>query len=276
LEFDAWTNSFTDAPMKLGAICERSEVAWPGTLRHFIAYAKDIGIAYPLTLKLMADNVSWGSNVLNYMNQIARSDYLSWLFAAADGKLTLRPVVQWSDSGLIWSPGAAVASFGGANIAYQSITAQYGSETLYSHVSIDTSAIDAQTAVVADLDAWTADYGPARRLTVAEILLQGYTVPGTGLLVSAEDVVLGLAEALLAFYETPTFRITEISIELSALSGANQTTVLGIDIADAVSISFTPNGVGSAISQTLAVQGIAHDITPDSHVVTLSVIDYTA
>jgi hypothetical protein len=106
--------------------------------------------------------------------------------------------------------------------------------------------------------------------------LQGYTVPGTGLLVSAEDVVLGLAEALLAFYETPTFRITEISIELSALSGANQTTVLGIDIADAVSISFTPNGVGSAISQTLAVQGIAHDITPDSHVVTLSVIDYTA
>jgi hypothetical protein len=270
LEFDAWTSSGTNATAKLSAICDRSEVAWPDPLRDFIGFSRaPVGSnASPVTL--VADNVSWGSNVLAYMQLIARSDYLSWLFAAADGKLTLRPTVQWSAAEDNWTPGAAVASFGGANIPYQSITAQYGSETLYSHVSADTPAIDAQTAVVADLNAWTLDYGPPRRLTVADLLIGG------DVNVSAEDLTLELAEALLALYEAPAFRITEISVELAGLSTANQNIVLGIDIAEAVAISFTPNGITPAISQTVAVQGIAHDITPDSHVVTLSVIDYTA
>jgi hypothetical protein len=275
LEFDAWTNGYTYATAKLSAICERSEVAWPGTLRDFIGFSRESengAEAIPVTL--VSDSVSWGSNVLSYMQLIARSDFLSWLFASADGTLTLRPVVQWSTAYDNWTPGAAVASFGGANIPYQSITAQYGSETLYSHVSADTAAIDAQTAVVADLAAWTLDYGPPRRLTVADLLIDGDTT--TPAAYTAQEVTLELAESLLAFYEAPAFRITEISIELAGLSTANQNTVLGIDIAEAVAISFTPNGITPAISQTVAVQGIAHDITPDSHVVTLSVIDYTA
>ena len=275
LEFDAWTNGYTYATAKLSAICDRSEVAWPGTLQDFIGFSRGPvgGESVPVTL--VSDSVSWGSNVLSYMQLIARSDYLSWLFAAADGKLTLRPTVQWSATdGSNWTPGAAVASFGGANIPYQSITAQYGSETLYSHVSADTAAIDAQTAVVADLAAWTLDYGPPRRLTVADLLIDGDTT--TPAAYTAQEVTLELAESLLAFYEAPAFRITEISVELAGLSTANQNIVLGIDIAEAVAISFTPNGITPAISQTVAVQGIAHDITPDSHVVTLSVIDYTA
>jgi hypothetical protein len=271
LEFDAWTNGYTYATAKLSAICDRSEVAWPDPLQDFIGFSRAPVGGGPVSVTLVSDSVSWGSNVLSYMQLIARSDYLSWLFAAADGKLTLRPTVQWSATdGSNWTPGAAVASFGGANIPYQSITAQYGSETLYSHVSADTPAIDAQTAVVADLNAWTLDYGPPRRLTVTDLLIGG-DVNG-----SAEDLTLGLAESLLAFYEAPAFRITEISVELAGLSTANQNIMLGIDIAEAVAISFTPNGITPAISQTVAVQGIAHDITPDSHVVTLSVIDYTA
>jgi hypothetical protein len=269
IEFDAWTNSTPYSTTKLEAICNRPEVGWPAGLRDFIG--AQIFNGTPTNIPLQSDSVTWGSNVLNYCQLIARSDWLSFLFASADGLLTLRPVVDLLQSNNSWVPGAAVASFGGANIPYQAIAAQYGSEVLYSEVSVDLEGGVAQTASVADPVAWQQTYGPLRRLSLSALLLDGYdSAPYTG-----EEMAEFLALDLLAFYEAPAFRITEFSVELAALSGANQTTVLGIDIADVVSISFTPNNVGSAISQTLVVQGIAHEITPDSHMVTFSVIDYT-
>jgi len=276
VEFDAWTNLERYAPSKLTAICERSEVQWPGTLRDFIPadYIILRTVTGPITMA--QDAVSWGSNVLNYMKLIARSEWLSWLFASADGVLTLRPVVQFASLDNDWTPGAAVAAFGGAGIRFQTISAQYGSERLYAEVSVDTPFIDAQTATVADPELWQQTYGPIRRLSISELLLTGFTSPPPlALLVSTEDFVMNLSDDLLAFYEAPAFRITEFSVELAALSPANQATVLGIDIAQVVDIEFTPNGVGDPISQTLVVQGVGHDITPDSHVVTFSVIDYT-
>lgn len=270
LQFDAWTNTANNANGKLINICDRDEVQWSSTLRDFInAEATNGGELF--AVPMVSDSVSWGSNVLNYMLLIAKSDWLSFLFASADGVLTLRPVAQFASLDSGWSPGASVASFGGANIPYQTISAQYGSERLYAEVSIDTDAISAQTSTVADPAAWQLSYGPIRRLSLGSLLV-GADSLGT---YTAEEWASLFADGLLAFYDAPAFRITEFSVELAALSGANQTTVLGIDIADVISISFTPNNVGSAISQTLVVQGIAHDITPDSHVVTFSVIDYT-
>lgn len=275
IQFDAWTNYATTAPTKLDAICNRAEVSWPSALRDFLGTGTITvpGNTAP-AVPLESDAVSWGSNVLNYMRLIARSDFLSFIFASADGKISLRPVFSWASITNSWTPGAAVASFGGANIPYQTILAQYGSETLFSEVTVDTDAIAAQTDTVADVAAWQATYGPSRRLTLSSLLLGGWS--SFGATIGAEDVALVLAEDLLAYYDTPTFRITELSVELAALSGANQNTVLSIDIADPVAVSFTPNGVGSAISQTLVVQGIAHEITPDSHVVTFALLDYLA
>lgn len=283
IQFDAWTNTATDAAEKLSQVCDRPEVAWPPTLRDFIG-ARVIISSVPTEPGLQSDAVSWGSNCLNYMRLIGRSDWLSFIFASADGSIVLRPVVEWGTSATgtafeVWSVGTAVASFGGAGIPFQTITAQYGSETLYSEVSVDFEGGTAQTVSVADTVAWQLDYGPLRRLPVPGLLLGDRTfniLTGIPTTITGAEFAQALAEGLLAFYEAPTFRITEFSVELAALSPSDQATVLGIDIAQGVDIEFTPNGVGSAIEQTLVVQGIAHEITPDSHVVTFSVIDYLA
>jgi hypothetical protein len=244
LSFDEWTNSADQASVKLDAICNRTEVNWPSELRDFV---DALGAT-----SLQADLVSWGSNVLNYMQLIARSDKLSYLFVSAGGVLSLRERRATS----------SVASFGGANIPYQTVQVSYGTETLFSEVSVERAGGTAQTYTDAALAAWVAKYKTQRRLSIPSTLL------------SSDFLALALADELQNIYNTPTFRFTEFSVELAALGTSDQATVLGIDIAQRVTIEFTPNNVGSAISQTLVVQGIAHDITPESHVVTFSVIAY--
>jgi hypothetical protein len=244
LSFDEWTNSADQASVKLDAICNRPEVNWPAELRDFV---DALGAT-----SLQADLVSWGSNVLNYMQLIARSDKLSYLFVSAGGVLTLRERRATS----------SVASFGGANIPYQTVQVGYGTETLFSEVSVDRAGGTAQTYTDPGLTAWVAKYKTQRRLSIPSTLL------------SSDALALALASDLQQIYSTPTFRFTEFSVQLAALGTSDQATVLGIDIAQRVTIEFTPNNVGSAISQTLVVQGIAHEITPESHVVTFSVIAY--
>ena len=84
---------------------------------------------------------------------------------------------------------------------------------------------------------------------------------------------MDLAEYLLALYDSPRYRVRELTVHLEALNAADQNTILELDITDMVTVEFTPNDVGDAVVQFLVVQGIRHDITPASHVVTLSLMD---
>jgi len=93
-------------------------------------------------------------------------------------------------------------------------------------------------------------------------------------LLSADSHALRVAEVLRDYYDTPADVVTSITVQLAALSVLDHTTVLSVDIGDAISVTFTPNGVGTAITRTLAVQGISHTIEPESHLVTFSLFDY--
>lgn len=78
-EFDAWTATASQLPgARISAVLDRAEVQWPG------ARALDTGVS---TLK--GDAVSFGTNVLNYLNQVAKSD-VGLLFIAKDGVLTFK------------------------------------------------------------------------------------------------------------------------------------------------------------------------------------------
>lgn len=73
---------------------------------------------------------------------------------------------------------------------------------------------------------------------------------------------LALTEAYIRAAEAyPSRRVSSIRVALHALSGADQATVLGLEIGDAVSV-YLDLGTGSpqAIAQTRFVDGIAHDI----------------
>jgi len=240
-EFNDWTSSTTTAPAKLGAACDRTEVAWSASARSF-----DSGVE-----TLQSDAVSWGSNVLNYLQLVARSE-LGYLFADVENVLTFR------NRNVAVGAAPAVA-FGGAGIGFQTIAAKYG-ESLFSRVGVDREGGVKQTAQVADVAAWQLLYGPPRSLSLP------------GLLLSSDAQSLAMAEYLLDLYDTPRWQIGEISVELNGLSSADQDSVLSLDVTSVVSVSFTPNNVGDPIVQTVLVQGIGHALSPGSHVVRLSLI----
>jgi hypothetical protein len=240
-EFNAWTSTATTVGGKLADVIARPEVAWPSWQAEF-----DTGVE-----TLQPDSVSWGSNVLNYMQLIARSD-MGYLFASADN------VLKFRDRNVAAGVSPAV-TFGGSGIQFQGISAKYA-EFLFSRVGVDREGGVNQTAQVADLAAWRELNGSSRTLSL------------TGLLLNSDAQSLALAEFLLSQYSTPRYQVAEIRVELAALSAADQDAVLALDITSLVSVEFAPNNIAPAITQTLLVQGIAHDLTPASHVVRLSLI----
>ena len=240
-EFDAWTSFGATAGAKLADVIARPEVAWPSWQAEF-----DTGVE-----ALQFDSVSWGSNVLNYMQLIARSD-MGYLFASADNLLRFR-------DRNVAAGGSVVVAFGGSGVPFQGVSAKFA-EFLFSRVGVDREGGVNQTAEVADLAAWRELNGAPRTLSL------------TGLLLASDAQSLALAEYLLGQYSTPTYQFAEIRVELAGLTAAQQDSVLALDITSLVSVEFTPNGVSPAIFQTLMVQGIAHDLTPASHVVRLSLI----
>jgi hypothetical protein len=270
--FTAWTNTATTGGGKLSNICNRPEIDWPAWLRWFDDNLFGFDSAVPAVEGLLQpDNVSWGSNALNYCQLIARSDLFSLFFANANGVLRYRQYphpfifafyIIASGTFTPWRPPVVAATFGGSGIPFQSVARRTGSDMLYSSVSVDREGGTAQTRTVADLAAWKATYGRPRRLSIPDTLV-------------ARDVYTdSIARDLLALVDDAVDMISDVVVELAPLSCADQVTVLSIDIGDAVTVTFHPNGVGSPITQTWLVQGITHDISPASHTVSLSLFDY--
>jgi hypothetical protein len=240
-EFDAWTNSETTVQNKLAAIVQRAEVAFPTTKTSFGA-----GIE-----TLQSDSVSWGSNVLNAMQVIARSE-IGYLWADADNTLTFR---NRTVAGTV----ASSATFGSGGIAYQTIAAKYG-EFLFSRVGVDRVGGTNQTAQVSNLASWQVANGSPRSLKL------------TNLLLASDAQSLALAQYLLNQYSSPTWQVSEVGVELAPLSNADTNTMLSLDIGSVVTVNFTPNDIAPVITQKCLVQGVQHDIVPGSHRMTLSLI----
>jgi hypothetical protein len=66
----------------------------------------------------------------------------------------------------------------------------------------------------------------------------------------------------------PVLRFTGVTVQLAALSSADQTTALSTDLTRIASVQKTYSvGSPASVTQTLIVSGIQHAITPGSHVV---------
>ena len=66
----------------------------------------------------------------------------------------------------------------------------------------------------------------------------------------------------------PVLRFTGVTVQLAALSTADQVTALSTDLTRIASVQKTYSvGSPASVTQTLIVSGIKHAITPGSHVV---------
>lgn len=228
----AFTATSQPSGTRIGAVLSRSEVNWPTASR-----AIDTG-----QQTLQADVVAQDTNVLQYL-QLVESSEPGAFFISAAGSATFK------DRNTASTVGTVTFSDDGSGIPFVDVTVRYGTELLYNRINITRAGGTVQTASNA---ASQAQYGIN-------------TYEDQGLLIDTDANTLSLASYLLAQYQQAELRFDEITMELSALTTAQQSQVLARDLTNVVTVKFTPNRTGSQISQYCEILGITHTITPASH-----------
>jgi len=239
----AGTATAQKSGQRVNAILDLQDVNWS---------TQDRNIETGLTT-LGADVYEQDANVLEYLRTVARSEPGN-LFIAKDGK------VVFTDRNAAPTSGEVTLSDDGTGIPYQGMKVVYGSELLYNEIVIGSLA--AGTVVARDT-ASIADYGVLN-------------LTQTGLLMSDPTYVQSLAIYYASKYSQPEYRFESVDIVIDELSDAQQQAILGLEIADFVTIKFTPNGIAPAIEKIAEIIRIDDDITPESHVVSLgfATLDY--
>jgi hypothetical protein len=190
--------------------------------------------------------ISQDTNCLNYLQLINTSEQ-GYLFMSAAGVLTFK-----GRSSVLNPVAGATFNTDGTGLPYQTLINQFGDELLYNYIITQSDAGAVQT---------TSD-----ATSVALYQAQQYAL--TNLLNSTTTEVAGLGNYLLGKYKNPVLRFTGLSTQMSALSAANQNIVLSLDMTSIATVvkNFVV-GTPATETQTLIVSGIAHNITPGSHIV---------
>ncbi|NBW15070.1 MAG: hypothetical protein EBR82_44420, partial [Caulobacteraceae bacterium] len=171
-------------------------------------------------------------------------------FISRGGTATFQPTIDFTF-------GTATLSFGdagGTAIPYQGLSVGYGVETLYNNIQVGVQGLALATAS----DATSQTEFGVQTLSLNDVPLNTLAAGTT------------LAQNLRDKYKDPVFRFNEISVVLNGLSAANAEAVSTLEIGDLVSItkSFTV-GSPSTVQRTMFVEQINHNITPNTHTVTL-------
>ncbi len=193
---------------------------------------------------LQSDLVTYGSNVLNYCQLVNKAEQ-GRFFVGRSGALVFqdRISVAAGVAVLDFNDSASYANGQTANkIPFSGIEVTFGSELLYTKVSVDNIVGIAQTAD--DLTA-QANYG-IRHLTFSEMLLEDDG--------QADD----MAQYLLDRYSTPEAVVSQIKVALEGLSTANRAAVAGLEISNTVTVNWTPTSGFGAVSETLVVEGVGY------------------
>ena len=117
----------------------------------------------------------------------------------------------------------------------------------------------------------------ANRITVTTVDGQGFTADNTTsqtaygiksrsvetLLVNPSDAQT-LASILLAQHGTPELRIDNWTVLPQTSGSVSFPEVLSLALMDLVTFEIKPNNVGTRISQTMLIESIAHNFTPDT------------
>jgi hypothetical protein len=223
---------------RVSAILDRPEVAFSTALRSI-----ETGVATCGTVAY--DDAT---NVLQALNDVATAEG-GRLFVGRSGLVNF-------DARVGAALGSAVANFGGtAGLPIQSLTNEFGAETVLNRVAVQ---IDGGTASsVASGTASQGEYGIK-------------TLSLTGVPLVNDAAGSALADFLLSRFENPTVNFSGFTVLLNALTAAQQDVVAGLEIGDLVSVSKSFNvGLPATVSQNVVVESIRHSINPQRHDVTV-------
>lgn len=223
------------AGARIEAILDDHNVNWDPTLRQIDPGVLDMG----------TQEIAEGTNVLNYLQQVTRTeDGLFYISKAGEVvfKERLRPFNV-----------PDVVDFNQTNgIPFGNVQVNYGSELLYNEIVI--SRVDGGTAVASDLVSQQS-YG-IRSFQGSDYLFSNDTDLATQ--------ALNLAER----YSTPEYRFEALEVAVHSLTPTQQTTIASLELGSVARIQFTPNNIGDPIVQYGEIIGIQHNVTPEEHFVT--------
>lgn len=232
-DFDEWTTTdLQTAGQRIGSSLDRNEVLYIG------GRDLDTGVE-----PLQDDLVTWGSNVLNYLQLVAKSD-LGRLFASRSGVLTYRD--RLSNAGL-----TSLVTFAddGTGFGFQTAKKRSAAELLYTRVGVDREGGTLQTST----DSAAVESFGVRTLSLG------------GLLLNTDAQSDALADFLLGIYKQPDDRVASLSVFVSGYpSEGDRSVVSALEIGDLVDLVWTPAEVGAPIVATLVVEGVSHQIVFDA------------
>jgi len=232
---DAFTPPQELAGARIDAVLDRPEIGWPSTLRDL-----DEGAA-----EMAANPVSAETNALVYLQNVAASDP-GYVFVTRDGKFAFRDRRKAPTS-------ANLVALGEGGIPVSGLQVTYGAELLFNRV---TASRQFGGTAIASSVASQNNYG-VRDLTVNNTQLANDS--------DLIDFVVGYA----AQFSEPEYRFDNISATLEKLSPSQQAEILGLEIGDICSVSFTPNGIAPQIVRYVEVREITHNVQLTSHRVEL-------
>jgi hypothetical protein len=210
------------------------EIGWSATKRNI-----DVGSA-----NMVGDAVTSATNAFEYLQTVAQSEPGD-LFISKEGDVKF--VDRYTEV-----TGETVAfSDAGSEITYTGISALIGSELLFNNITVTSSA------------------GTATATSTNSVEIYGEIDYNLATFVATQPELDTLADFLLNRYSEPRYRIEAISINLENLTAPDRAKVLGLDLGDVISVTFTPSGIPPAIVEFTKVIRIDQSIEPQNQIVTL-------
>lgn len=260
MEFDGFTATVDEvADQRLNTVLNRSEIAFPFN-RDFEA-----GLS-----PLQADAVPDGTNVLNYCQLVALSDF-GLFFASRNNVLTFQnrnhdilataidPAVDFNDDPLDWTDGTGVGGFNPTG-PFRSYQGADSSERLINRVTVTVAGGTPQPVN----DTTSQNTVGVRSKSVDGVLLKN------------DAAGKSMAEFLLALYKDPEHRLDSVDVDVSAIEayGLNPAPFARVDIGEIIEVTIA--GVnGPGVTNDYHIEGVEHMITPDEHVMTLQLTQFT-
>jgi hypothetical protein len=236
-ELNVFSNSVELSSTRINTILSKPEVAWPIANR---------SIQTGLTT-LQGDVIPENENALGYLQLVETSEN-GMLFINRSGAITFKNRVTVPSATEITFADDSTAG----GIKYTNIGVIYGSENFYNRVNIQRLNGTGQSAD-----------------SVASQNLYGISALNiSGVLMQSDAEALLLAQYLVGLYDQPELRINEVTVKLHDKTSDEVAKLVKAEIGDTLKIRFTPNKVGSVISQNAIIIGIQHRVGIDQHEVT--------
>jgi len=195
------------------------------------------------------------TQALDYLNKVSLSEPGA-LYVANNGDLVFRDRADLQNA-------SGSITFGTGGIPFSDIGVEYGVEEMANQVSVTYYG-------------GTAIAGTATARDETSIGQYGTLDENYDTLLSSASDAQSLADWQVGLFAQPRYRVDRITVALDALTTLDQQSVLAVELGDVVTVTWTPNNVGAALSQLVTIDGIDFSGNPSARRISFTMSETTA